>query len=74
MTHHARPGTGAGLGRVEWLVPLVLVSALTFLCLVLLLAVLVYWRWVQQHQHLSATFELVDARLEGGWLTGKLYI
>uniref|UniRef100_A0A8C9YPY2 protein-tyrosine-phosphatase n=1 Tax=Sander lucioperca TaxID=283035 RepID=A0A8C9YPY2_SANLU len=66
LTHHARPGTGAGLGRVEWLVPLVLVSALTFLCLVLLLAVLVYWRWVQQHQHLSA-FELVDTRLEGGW-------
>lgn len=61
LTHQARPGSGAGLGRVEWLVPLVVVSALTFLCLVLLLAVLVYWRWVQQHQHLEATFILVAA-------------
>ncbi|XP_035857745.1 receptor-type tyrosine-protein phosphatase gamma isoform X2 [Sander lucioperca] len=51
LTHHARPGTGAGLGRVEWLVPLVLVSALTFLCLVLLLAVLVYWRRCFQTAH-----------------------
>uniref|UniRef100_A0A8C4EPD1 protein-tyrosine-phosphatase n=1 Tax=Dicentrarchus labrax TaxID=13489 RepID=A0A8C4EPD1_DICLA len=45
LTHQMRPGSGAGLGRVEWLVPLVVVSALTFLCLVVLLAVLVYWRW-----------------------------
>ncbi|XP_053172661.1 receptor-type tyrosine-protein phosphatase gamma [Scomber japonicus] len=44
LTHKARPGSGSGLGRVEWLVPLVVVSALTFLCLVVLLAVLVYWR------------------------------
>ncbi|XP_032368808.1 receptor-type tyrosine-protein phosphatase gamma isoform X1 [Etheostoma spectabile] len=51
LTHHARPGTGAGMGRVEWLVPLVLVSALTFLCLVLLLAVLVYWRRCFQTAH-----------------------
>ncbi|XP_029907017.1 receptor-type tyrosine-protein phosphatase gamma-like isoform X2 [Myripristis murdjan] len=43
LTRQARPGSGPGLGRVEWLVPLVVVSALTFLCLVLLLAVLVYW-------------------------------
>ncbi|XP_029287235.1 receptor-type tyrosine-protein phosphatase gamma-like isoform X2 [Cottoperca gobio] len=44
LTHQANPGSGAGLGHVEWLVPLVVVSALTFLCLSLLLAVLVYWR------------------------------
>ncbi|XP_068997578.1 receptor-type tyrosine-protein phosphatase gamma [Embiotoca jacksoni] len=51
LTNHARPGSGAGLGRVEWLVPLVVVSALTFLCLVLLLAVLVYWRRCFQTAH-----------------------
>uniref|UniRef100_A0A674EX71 protein-tyrosine-phosphatase n=1 Tax=Salmo trutta TaxID=8032 RepID=A0A674EX71_SALTR len=32
-----------GVGRVEWIIPLVVVSALTFVCLILLLAVLVYW-------------------------------
>ncbi|XP_042354745.1 receptor-type tyrosine-protein phosphatase gamma [Plectropomus leopardus] len=51
LTHQTRPGSAAGLGRVEWLVPLVVVSALTFLCLVLLLAVLVYWRRCFQTAH-----------------------
>ncbi|XP_068449984.1 receptor-type tyrosine-protein phosphatase gamma-like isoform X2 [Clinocottus analis] len=51
LTHQTRPGTGVRLGRVEWLVPLVVVSALTFLCLVLLLAVLVYWRRCFQTAH-----------------------
>ncbi|XP_051270864.1 receptor-type tyrosine-protein phosphatase gamma-like isoform X2 [Dicentrarchus labrax] len=51
LTHQMRPGSGAGLGRVEWLVPLVVVSALTFLCLVVLLAVLVYWRRCFQTAH-----------------------
>ncbi|XP_051803954.1 receptor-type tyrosine-protein phosphatase gamma-like isoform X2 [Acanthochromis polyacanthus] len=48
LTRQARPASGAGLDHVEWLVPLVVVSALTFLCLFLLLAVLIYWRrWFQ---------------------------
>lgn len=51
LTHHARPGSGAGLGRVEWLIPLAVVSALTFFCLVVLLAVLIYWRCVQQQHY-----------------------
>ncbi|KAF3856935.1 hypothetical protein F7725_017658, partial [Dissostichus mawsoni] len=51
LTHHAGPGAGGGLGRVEWLVPLVVVSALTLLCLALLLAVLLYWRRCFQTAH-----------------------
>ncbi|KAK5911782.1 hypothetical protein CesoFtcFv8_001719 [Champsocephalus esox] len=51
LTHHAGPGAGGGVGRVEWLVPLVVVSALTLLCLALLLAVLLYWRRCFQTAH-----------------------
>lgn len=48
LTHQARPVSEAGLARVEWLIPLAVVSALTFLCLVILLAVLAYWRLVKR--------------------------
>ncbi|XP_075952856.1 receptor-type tyrosine-protein phosphatase gamma-like [Anarhichas minor] len=51
LTHQAMPGYGAGLDRMEWLVPLVVVSALTVFCLVPLLAVLVYWRRCFQTAH-----------------------
>ncbi|XP_064155378.1 receptor-type tyrosine-protein phosphatase gamma-like isoform X1 [Anguilla rostrata] len=40
-----------GVSRVEWIIPLVVVSALTFVCLILLLAVLVYWRRFFQTAH-----------------------
>uniref|UniRef100_A0A672I9Z0 Receptor-type tyrosine-protein phosphatase gamma n=1 Tax=Salarias fasciatus TaxID=181472 RepID=A0A672I9Z0_SALFA len=34
-----------GMGRMVWIVPLVVVSALTLLCLIMLLIVMIYWSW-----------------------------
>lgn len=70
LTHQARPGSGTGLGRVEWLIPLAVVSALTFFCFVVLLAVLIYWRWVQQQRHLLS----LSWRLPEGWLYQIVYL
>ncbi|TWW62656.1 Receptor-type tyrosine-protein phosphatase gamma [Takifugu flavidus] len=37
------PGSGSRLGLMQWVLPLGVVSAMTSICLVILLAVIVYW-------------------------------
>nr|XP_033781665.1 receptor-type tyrosine-protein phosphatase gamma isoform X3 [Geotrypetes seraphini] len=41
----------ASTGKMEWIIPLIIVSSLTFVCLILLIAVLVYWRKCFQTAH-----------------------
>uniref|UniRef100_A0A8C3V519 Receptor-type tyrosine-protein phosphatase gamma n=1 Tax=Catharus ustulatus TaxID=91951 RepID=A0A8C3V519_CATUS len=43
-TNSSSMATRPSPGKMEWIIPLIVVSALTFVCLILLIAVLVYWR------------------------------
>ncbi|KAM6927920.1 receptor-type tyrosine-protein phosphatase gamma-like [Xenentodon cancila] len=44
LAPHAKPGSGVGLGRAEWLLPLVVLFAPTFFYVIPLLVVLLHWR------------------------------
>lgn len=47
LTQHTEPGSGSRLGLMQWVLPLGVVSAMTSVCLVIMLAVIVYWRCVR---------------------------
>ncbi|XP_073448252.1 receptor-type tyrosine-protein phosphatase gamma isoform X1 [Aquarana catesbeiana] len=49
--HNSSMSNRPSPSKMEWIVPLMVVSALTFFCLVLLIAVLVYWRKCFQTAH-----------------------
>ncbi|XP_075039434.1 receptor-type tyrosine-protein phosphatase gamma isoform X2 [Mixophyes fleayi] len=49
--HNTSMASRPSSSKLEWIVPLMVVSALTFFCLILLLAVLVYWRKCFQTAH-----------------------
>ncbi|XP_040215054.1 receptor-type tyrosine-protein phosphatase gamma isoform X5 [Rana temporaria] len=49
--HNSSMASRPSSSKMEWIVPLMVVSALTFFCLVLLIAVLVYWRKCFQTAH-----------------------
>ncbi|KAM8931071.1 receptor-type tyrosine-protein phosphatase gamma isoform 2-T2 [Pelodytes ibericus] len=49
--HNSSMASRPSPSKMEWIIPLMVVSALTFLCLILLIAVLVYWRKCFQTAH-----------------------